>query len=300
MDLRELKAFTVVARELNFRKAAEVLGMTQSPLSRLIANLEHSLGVKLLTRSTRAVELTGEGVHLLNRALKILQETEALEKELKSLNKRTTIRISLHHAAIHSHFPKLVSSFKEQFPKIEIELDEIPSSQVERKLLDGDLDVSIGLQKSDEPELESMAVDVHELGLLIPAKHSLAKKKQVKLTELSGETLIFHGKGDQLGFQADFHKFLRRKNIPVNIYFKKAGESCPNLVVLGKGLLITSRSLVPFSENAQFASFANFSPKMKVFALWRVKNLNPDLKAFISFLEQNKRVPKSEMDSHLV
>ncbi len=58
MDIRELKAFTVVAQELNFRKASEALGMTQPPLTRLISNLEESLGVKLFHRTTRTVELT--------------------------------------------------------------------------------------------------------------------------------------------------------------------------------------------------------------------------------------------------
>jgi len=299
MDLRELKAFVVVAQELNFRKAAEILGMSQPPLSRLIAGLEMNLGVKLFSRSTRAVELTGEGVHLFNRSLKIIQEVEGLEKELKSLHKKSVIRIALHHAAIHSHFPKLVSSFKEQFPKIEIELDEIPSAQIEKRLLDNKLDISIGILKSDEPEIESMDVHAHELGLLIPFEHKLAKKKEIKLSDLSGETLIFHGKNDHLGFQADFHKFLLRKNIKVNIYYKKPTESCPNLVVLGRGILITSKKLIPSYLSAHYAAFANYSPKLKVTALWRTENSNPDVKVFISFLEQQNLVPKSEMDYHL-
>lgn len=299
MDLRELKAFKVVAQELNFRKAAEILGMSQPPLSRLIANLEHTLGVKLFTRSTRTVELTGEGVHLLNRSSKIIQEVESLEKELKSLNKKSVIKIALHHAAIHSHFPKLVSSFKEQFPKIEVELEEVPNSQIERKLIHHDIDISVGILNSTNASIKSMDVHAHELGLLLPLKHPLAKKKEIKLSDLSGETLIFHGKNDHLGFQANFHKFLKSKNIHVNVYYKKPMESCPNLVVMGKGILITSKRLIPDLSNVHYASFANFSPKLRVKALWNEGNPNPDVKAFISFIEQQALVPKSEMHYHL-
>ncbi|RMT36604.1 hypothetical protein ALP50_04793, partial [Pseudomonas syringae pv. spinaceae] len=60
-ELSQLRCFTTVATELNFRRAAERLNMTQPPLSRQIQLLEHSLGVALFTRSTRSVALTAAG-----------------------------------------------------------------------------------------------------------------------------------------------------------------------------------------------------------------------------------------------
>ncbi len=63
MELRELKAFIAVAEELNFRKAADRLNMSQPPLTRLISLMEENLNTKLFTRTTRSVELTGAGLH---------------------------------------------------------------------------------------------------------------------------------------------------------------------------------------------------------------------------------------------
>lgn len=60
-ELSQLRCFTTVATELNFRRAAERLNMTQPPLSRQIQILEHNLGVELFTRSTRSVALTAAG-----------------------------------------------------------------------------------------------------------------------------------------------------------------------------------------------------------------------------------------------
>ena len=60
-ELAQLRCFTTVATELNFRRAAERLNMTQPPLSRQIQLLEHSLGVQLFNRNTRSVALTAEG-----------------------------------------------------------------------------------------------------------------------------------------------------------------------------------------------------------------------------------------------
>ncbi len=60
-ELTQLRCFTTVATELNFRRAAERLNMTQPPLSRQIQLLEHHLGVELFTRTTRSVALTAAG-----------------------------------------------------------------------------------------------------------------------------------------------------------------------------------------------------------------------------------------------
>ena len=67
MEIRSLKAFITIAEELNFRKAADKLNITQPPLTRMITQLESDLGCKLFNRTTRSVELTGAGIHLLQK-----------------------------------------------------------------------------------------------------------------------------------------------------------------------------------------------------------------------------------------
>lgn len=67
-ELSQLRCFTTVATELNFRRAAERLNMTQPPLSRQIQILEHNLGVELFTRSTRSVALTAAGRAFFHRS----------------------------------------------------------------------------------------------------------------------------------------------------------------------------------------------------------------------------------------
>ena len=70
MDLEKLNAFIVVAEELNFRRSAEILGMSQPPLTRLIAGLEKDFDVKLFERNTRKVRLTSAGIVLLKKPKK--------------------------------------------------------------------------------------------------------------------------------------------------------------------------------------------------------------------------------------
>lgn len=300
MEIRELKAFQVVAKELNFRKAAEILGMSQPPLTRIIGNLEANLGVRLFHRTTRSVELTGEGIYLLHRSREIVEKIECLTKELRSLKKinKQTINVSLHHAAIHSEIPRLISSFKLQFPGININLVQVRGSQLEKKLLLGELDMAIGVLQPKSLQLSHLEINHQELGLLISNDNILSRKQCLKLSDLDGETLIFHGKDDHLGFQSEFARYLRKIKIKISIYYRKDGDSCSKLAAENRGILLTSRAMAMKSKGVKYVPFIDFSPKLKIYALWKRAELSDELKALLSFIEERQQVPGSDMDYH--
>ncbi|WPU64317.1 LysR family transcriptional regulator [Peredibacter starrii] len=301
MESRELKAFVILAEELNFRKAAERLNMSQPPLSRLINQMEYDLGVKLFNRSTRQVELTGAGLHLLKKGKDLLSQMEKMEMEVRSLPKmkEKKLHFSFTHSAFHSNIPRIISSFKEQFPKVEIEIEEHTLSSLERFLKSGKVDIAFGVNDFKDSAIEKMAVQTHEIGVLVPIHNPLAKKKTIRPQDLEGETLIFHGKHENLGFQSEFLEYLKSKDVHPKVYYKKRKESCPTLVTHGKGLLITSRSMMHTREGAIFVPFAEYSPRLKIFANWARENKSLPLQMFLNFLEEQTSVPSSEMDYHL-
>lgn len=301
MEVREIRAFIAVAEELNFRKASERLGMSQPPLTRLIGQLEESLKTKLFTRTTRKVELTGAGVHLLQKCRQITQLIDETEFEIRTLSqkKKGELILSLSPSAIHSNVPKLISSFRQQFPSIKVELVELPNSTLEKKLKNGSVDMAFTVNDPTLDGIRSIPVLANEIGLLMPTENPLSKKKSIRFSDLKGETLIFHNKHDHLGFQAEFHRFLLSKNIHVNIYYKKSNESCRNLTVLGKGLLITSKLFVLDDSSTVFVPFSEYYPRLKIQGLWVESNKSLALKAFLSFIEEKSSLPHSEMDYHL-
>lgn len=93
MELRHLRSFVAVAEELNFRRAAERLFITQPALSRQIRTLERLVGSQLLRRSTHRVELTIAGEALLDRARRLLREVDDTVYAVKSLGGEITARI---------------------------------------------------------------------------------------------------------------------------------------------------------------------------------------------------------------
>lgn len=301
MDIRELKAFITVAEELNFRKAADKLNMSQPPLTRLISQLEEDLNVKLFSRTTRSVELTGAGLHLLTKGRQILSQFSNLELEVRTLkkNKGGKLHLSLPPMGMHSDLPRLLSSFKEQFPKVSVVLVDSPLSSTKQNLKSAKIDISIGPSIFNDSLLKQVPIQSQELGLLVPGEHHLAQKKFIKLKDFEGETLIFHGKHEHIGFQEEFLDYLRMKNVRPVVYYKKFKESCSNLVMSGKGLLLVTKRNAFDNIGAVFIPLADYTPKVKIYASWSVENPSFPLKAFINFLEERVSTPKSEMDGHL-
>ncbi len=123
-NLNDLIAFTVVAREQNFTRAAGQLKVTQSALSHAIRSLEKRLGVRLLTRTTRHVLPTAVGEKLLNS---IIPHLDMINEAIASLNDYRdkpagTIRISTDDLAIHNILWPKLKTFLVQYPDIHVEL----------------------------------------------------------------------------------------------------------------------------------------------------------------------------------
>jgi DNA-binding transcriptional LysR family regulator len=123
-NVNDLLAFLAVARERSFTKAAAKLGVSQSALSHTIRQLEARLGIRLLTRTTRAVSPTEAGERLLQSIGPHFDEIEAQVEALSELRDKPagTIRITAADYAIkHVLWPKL-RKFLPQYPDIKVEL----------------------------------------------------------------------------------------------------------------------------------------------------------------------------------
>lgn len=300
MELKEIRAFLMVAQELNFRKAAQRLGITQPPLTRMISNLEYSLGVKLLNRTTRKVELTGAGVHLVAEGVKLIEASESLENELRKLAKNTTakLKIGLNRVAFHSTLPSMLSSFKEQFPKTKVELSEESDSRVLSELNKGTVDIAFSSKKFNIEGIEQQVIEKKQLGFVVNKQHPLSKKKSLSLLDLTDHTLVFHGKSEELGFQSDFLSLLKKNDLSVNIYYKKPHESCENLAIINKGLILSTKRMATLSPELKFVPLKDYSPKLKIYASWKKENQTKELKVFINFFKTDVTLPESAVGSH--
>lgn len=117
MELRHLRYFIAVIEEQSFTKAAEKLCMAQPPLSKQIKNLEESLGVELIDRSSRPLKPTKSGEIFYANALIILNkvtETKALTHNLQ--NSEDTIKIGFVVSLLYGLLPKIIYSYRMLHP----------------------------------------------------------------------------------------------------------------------------------------------------------------------------------------
>lgn len=127
--LDDMKHFVTVARCRNFGRAAAALGMPSSTLSSRIAALEESLGLRLLNRSTRKVELTEEGELYLSRIEPIVEEALRVHEDLRDLKSepRGHLRVSIPHTLATDFGMTWLSEFTRTYPEITFEINTVPT-----------------------------------------------------------------------------------------------------------------------------------------------------------------------------
>lgn len=297
MDLRKLKAFIVVAEELNFRKSAEILGMSQPPLTRLISSLEEELATPLFERTTRRVKLTGAGVFLLKEGRELISRSENLKKELRTFGKQKSGKLSIAFSTTTflASLPKIIDEFRDRFPKIKLELHQESHRGVITGLKNGSFDAGFLEGKVAAKKLEWHLVQDETLGVLLPTKHSLAKRKEIELRDLKDEIFILHPRREQQDFFDTINRLCEENGFKPKTYAKNENESCPVLVAIGKGVSLTisvAQNLVP--DKTHFVPLKKLY--LPVSVLWLPENPNSFLKIFLSFVIENESLSQQNAE----
>ena len=145
MEFSELHAFVVVASELHFRKASERLFLSQPALSKKIQRLEEKVKGALFARSRRRVALTDAGKSFLPKATKLLQDAEDALRETQAAvqGREGTLRIGFGIASLPEILPRTILRFRKLYPKVELQMREMPSPSQVSSLIESRLDAGI-------------------------------------------------------------------------------------------------------------------------------------------------------------
>ena len=197
LDIRQIEYFAEVAKHLSFTKAASTLHVSQPSISKAIQNLEAELGVPLLYRSSKRLELTDAGQAVLVNAKQVLEAFKNIRSELTDLMdlKKGQIRIGIPPIVGAEFFTKLVSQYKEQHPYIEIVLSEVGTKKIRQGVEAGELDIGLicNLCITNE-QLEAISLLKDPLMLIVHQDHPLANHSFVKMAELEKETFVIYRK----------------------------------------------------------------------------------------------------------
>ena len=193
-DLWQLRYFVAVAERLHFGRAAEALHISQPPLSRAVRALEERLGVRLLARTRRRVELTAEGSRLLEEARRLIGQLERSVLELRGMaaGEQGRLRVGFVSLADYGVLPDLLRRYKSARPGIALALREMLSPEQASALAAGELDFGLLLPPvAGEAALEHLVVQRERFVAALPSRHRLARGPgRLAMSELAGEPLV--------------------------------------------------------------------------------------------------------------
>lgn len=146
MELRHLRYFIAVAEELHFGRAAQVLGISQPPLSQQIQALEHEVGARLFERTNRRVELSEAGRLFLQEARLVLAQVDKAADVARraQLGELGELKIGFTSSApFNASIPQAIFAFRQAFPAVHLNLQEMSSTEVAESLVDESIQVGL-------------------------------------------------------------------------------------------------------------------------------------------------------------
>lgn len=203
-DLRQLRYFVAVAEELNFTRAAERLHMAQPPLSAAIRQLEEQLGVPLLERTTRQVELTAAGQVLLERGRALLRHADEVFAAARETDRAPVGRVDVGTSptARHGVAPAFFARCARVAPGVMLYPREDTTGALLHDLRAGRLDVVVAFCAPPADGLERRRLADEPAVLHVRDDHPLAGRERVALGELAEETFVVAGGPGSPGFTA--------------------------------------------------------------------------------------------------
>jgi DNA-binding transcriptional LysR family regulator len=257
VELRQIRSFLSIAETLHFRRTAELIHLSQPALSLQIRALEEEVGVRLFERNRRKTTLTAAGLAFRkDAAAAVLQLDQAIRRARQAASgKLGLLRIGFISTAGNEIVPNLVRRFRASNLEVEFSLRNILTTDQIQMLDAGSLDIGfLRLPIGEHPELEVIGVHREPFVLVVPASHQLAKRKRVRLRDVSGQDFVMYERTYAPGFHDLIFGMLGDAGIVPNIC-QTAGQM-PTLISLvdaGMGISILPASAVKNSVAAVVA-----------------------------------------------
>jgi DNA-binding transcriptional LysR family regulator len=290
MELRHLRYFAAVARHLNYSEASRRLHVAQPAISQTILDLEDELGVKLLLRTKRSVQLTAAGTTFLRESEEILSRSVEAQRlaQRAARGEVGALGIGFFGTASAPILPMLVQAFRSKFPDVELRLYELNPDQQLAAFDEGQIDLGFSrpLPPDHRAEFDEEVVYTDRLVIALPAIHRLAKQKIIRLKSLSAEPFVqFHRQGAPGLFDEVVGCCRRAGFSPRIVNEPNFMPTVITLVESGLGV-----SLIPYcvrTLNRPHVVIRPITPKsgpIPLCAVWLKSPRNPALAAFLDVL----------------
>lgn len=288
IDFDGIQAYVRIAELGGFNKAAADLHLTQTALTRRLQKLEAYLGVRLLDRTTRSVELTVVGREFLPQAQRMVKEMTTAFARLKDVSNLTSGNVTL--AAIHTMaaytLPTVIRKYVDRYPGNRIRMIDGSATEVRQAVLQGVAEFGVSIQLDRHPELVEVPILKEPFVLFCCEGHPFSRRKSVAWTDLSASELIMIGGQSVNRVLIDYQ--LTRKRISMESHYEVQHLSTAiGLVSAGVGVAILPFSSIQDGVQSAVCRVPLVAPVIsRTLVLMRKKasTLSPAAKAFFELL----------------
>jgi LysR family hydrogen peroxide-inducible transcriptional activator len=274
MNLKDLKYLVALADTGHFGKAADRTFVSQPTLSAQLKKLEQYLGVKLVERQPKNVQLTEVGKQIVVRARRMLDESD----EIIALARNNTdpfagkLKVGFIPTIGPYLLPRVMQKLRKALPHLGLMLYEHQTEALLKRLRDGEIDLGIMALPIAQDGLESRQLYEEAFTVALPNNHPLAAKSTIKVQDLKGQTLLLLEDGHCLRDQA--LEVCSRIEIREAEDFRATSlETLRQMVVAGLGITLLPETAVepPFGSQRGLTirQFAKPAPTRTVGAVWR-------------------------------
>ena len=240
VTLRQLRVFALVARHLNFSRAARELHLSQPAVSMQIRQLEGNAGMPLFQRVGRGVTLTEAGRRLLECASGIDELIQSASESMDAMRGIKTGTLKLGAVSTAKYFaPSIVAAFSAQNPGIAVRFSVGDLPEITRQVSDGEIDLVItGLMPKGIDTL-ARAFARHPYAIIAAPSHPLAKRRKIALKDLEGERILTRQRTATTGMLMD--KFFRKHAVRYRSFMEStSNETIKQSVIAGLGISFLS------------------------------------------------------------
>jgi DNA-binding transcriptional LysR family regulator len=191
LNINQLETLITISKTMSFRKAGELLNLTQPAVSAQIKSLEDEFGSILIDRN-QPVTLTDSGRLFLEHAEKILRTVDDLKQRLIDLNQTPQghIHIGTTTSIAMLILPRVLSYFQDQFPLIKTTIHSMTSSQIMNSVENGQVDIGIAYLFEKNPALQTSVLYYDTFELIVSSQHPLSRFPHISIEKLRNVPFI--------------------------------------------------------------------------------------------------------------
>lgn len=291
LSFRQMQVFQAVYEQQGYRKAADVLGLTQPAVSSQIRKLELALEQPMFEYVGRKLYCTRAGERVAKRIQTIFDQIQSLQSDLHNLQGQLSGELNLSAVSTAQYIaPYLLKGFLERYPSVNVTLKVVNRAQAIELLHNNTDELAImGLVPSDK-SLASLPFLDNELIPVMSSQHPLAKKKQLSPQQFLNAGLIVREQGSGNRLALELHCQQQRLSMQPHMQLA-ANDAIKHGVLAGLGVAV----LPKLSVLAELKSEVLVSPKIRGFPLRRTwclvspkgKHLTPVAHAFSDYIQHN-------------